>query len=320
MDAEVPTEMKVKLTIWALGALFLSGSASFGQLGGSLSLECPAALTDVVGLRLPGTWGNEDGRSVKVEIRQTTSIGGVYPPCPDTGMGDPLNPLIADIHMGEGVVLLDGEEDSGKFSKVIYTTDINGTLIFARVYDEPSPQESTYYLDSSKLFVPTSRPPTTIYFSFDSSAWNLISTSAPDVDTDGDGMPDQWELGAGLSPVNIDTDGDGWDDHFEVLHQAYLNPTNRDFIGLSVQGPIVTGSAPVELDPYTVSWQSVPGTWYRLEYHENQVDAEAYQESWVHQAETNQTMMEMDIDAWIRRPETTTGFFRVWAMPYYTSD
>jgi len=61
--------------------------------------------------------------------------------------------------------------------------------------------------------------------------WPVLKAGAPPVDTDGDGMPDDWEIAHGLNPkdpsdANLDSDGDGY-----TNLEEYLNGTDpRQFV------------------------------------------------------------------------------------------
>jgi hypothetical protein len=92
----------------------------------------------------------------------------------------------------------------------------------------------------------------------------------PNFDNDGDGLLDNWELAYGLNPQSSagingaggDPDNDGHTNGQEQL--AGTNP--RD--GASVLRVSLT---PVDSGFYRVSWPSVPGKSYQLEYAENQI-------------------------------------------------
>ena len=147
----------------------------------------------------------------------------------------------------------------------------------------------------------------------------MISTSAPDVDSDGDGIPDTLENEVlGTDPNKADTDGDGWDDLFEVLHGPPLSPTEPTPIHVYIHGPAVAQEPPVVSDPYALSWWTIPGLWYRLEYRESAVDESQYVEVDVFQASDDELIV--DVDDWIRQPGIGTGFFRVLGLPYFDPD
>ncbi len=84
---------------------------------------------------------------------------------------------------------------------------------------------------------------------------------APVLDSDGDGIPDSYELAQGLNPVSagdagVDADGDGWTNLQEYL--AGTNPHNsRDALRITS----IT-RAPVDVQ---INFTSVPGKSYRIE-------------------------------------------------------
>ncbi len=100
--------------------------------------------------------------------------------------------------------------------------------------------------------------------------WSLISgtgtsgTRTPQylggIDTDGDGIPDGWELFYGLNrnvaDATLDTDGDGLDNLREfIAHTNPLSPNSTLRI-TAVQKPGAT--------TYGLTWQSVAGLTYRI--------------------------------------------------------
>jgi type VI protein secretion system component Hcp len=102
------------------------------------------------------------------------------------------------------------------------------------------------------------------------ASWNILTntgqkgTRPPTFlgghDSDGDGMPDGWELFYGLNPsandANLDPDGDGMSNRKEYI--AHTNPLLAQSV-LRVEGIQLAGGE------YLIMWQSVPGLIYRVE-------------------------------------------------------
>jgi hypothetical protein len=92
----------------------------------------------------------------------------------------------------------------------------------------------------------------------------------PNFDNDGDGLLDNWELAYGLNPQSSagingaagDPDNDGQTNSQEQL--AGTNPRDTGSV-------LRLSLTPVDSGFYRVSWQSVPGKSYQLEYAENDI-------------------------------------------------
>lgn len=89
----------------------------------------------------------------------------------------------------------------------------------------------------------------------------VITISSPEVDADGDGLPDAWELVHFGSTTNADQttdqDGDGFIDLHEFL--AGTSPTNDQSML-----EIVTESSPVQAAGVVIRWASEPGKLYQI--------------------------------------------------------
>jgi len=92
----------------------------------------------------------------------------------------------------------------------------------------------------------------------------------PNFDNDGDGLLDNWELAYGLDPNNPnnlngstgDPDHDGHSNSQEQI--AGTDPRDANSV-------LRLSLAPVDRGFYRVSWPTVPGKSYQLEYAENQI-------------------------------------------------
>jgi hypothetical protein len=290
----------------AAGVAILLASAGLAGAqvpAGSLTVENQTALTDVIGRTLPGTWGFPDA-AVRVEIRKTVS-GGMPPPNPATGEGEPEN-LVQASCMGKGIL----GSNPGRFSEV-FTNRLGSGSFYARVYDQPAAGGSLYYRDSTAFTDDGAAQ--YAYPNFAGSPWNLVNTNEFAYgDSDGDGVPDALESTLGLDPGNPDTDGDGYPDLFELLYADYLNPTEPDApFEVAIDLP-----APAESDPYIVSWDTipVPGMEYRLEYTDALPFEEEFTET-IWSGTATDTQLIVDVDEWVRTNSLFKGFFRVWAGP-----
>ena len=296
---------------WTMGiaALLASALGAAAQLGGSLTVESAVALRDAAGRVLPGNFGYP-GSAARVDVRKTSASGEIMPPDPSTGEGDEgQNPLARQTYVGANVL----GTNSGRFSET-FNQRLGLGDFFARAYDRPTAGDSLYYLDSAPF--QDDGTSTEVYPDFSQSAWKLIASGQPDLDSDGDGIPDEMENEVlGTNPANADSDGDGFGDAFEVVHSDYMNPMEGDppFV-VQINAP--AQEVPEEGGPHTVTWMPVPvpGLRYQLEYTDALPFAEEYTETVWSGTSTNAEFV-VDVDAWVAQEGVAAGFFRVWAMP-----
>ncbi len=90
-----------------------------------------------------------------------------------------------------------------------------------------------------------------------------LNVTAPP-DSNGNGLPDYWETAYGISDPNADADGDGQSNLAE--YYAGTNPTNA----ASVLKLLSIDWSPE--DPFSLTWSSVGGTRYRVQYSEGDVN------------------------------------------------
>ena len=295
-------EMKTKLNLnvfrVAAAGFWLAAGVARGQLGISLTVYNSTPVTNALGRTLAGTGETSNGAS-RVEIRQLGP--GIQPPNPDTHEGnDAANPWVRTSYLGYGVL----GANPGRFSEEFRDRLPSGSY-FARVYDAGFPAEALYYADTSPFAAPDE-----MVSSVDVVFGPLkLVNGDEDVDTDGDGIPDAMENErTGTIPSEWDSDKDGWDDRFEVLNDA-LDPNDSTPIIVEITPP-----QPEILPPlgHSVSWWTIPGVAYRLEFHPDQVDATNYVEVLSGPAPGTNAVEDVD---WVL-DESPTGFFRVKAFPY----
>lgn len=288
----------------AAAVFLLAAGVARGQLGVSVTVNNPTPVTNALGRNLPGNNGNPSG-AARVEIRQWG--GGIVKPDPDTHLGDDaLNPPAGEpTYMGHDVL----GDNPGRFSKEFDRSALAAGPYFARVYDADAPRDAIYYADSASFSVPADPNDTTIDVVFGPLRW--VFTGEVDGDDDGDGIPNAMENEVTqTNPNNGDHDEDGWDDRFEVLTDQ-LDPKESTPILVELHAP-----QPESLPPlgHSVSWWTIPGVAYRLEFHPTQVDAagEDYVDVWADPAPGAEKVEDVD---WVME-ESPAGFFRVKAFPY----
>lgn len=277
------------------------------QVGISLAIGNTVAATDALGRILPGSDGNPDG-SCRVEIRQIF-VGGIL--APTDALLDTYNPLMTNSHLGRGVI----GDLTGLYAETFLDRSVLATnkSYYARVFDRPPAQTPLYYADTPPFSLPpTSEPSVNAEF----GPLKRVDGTDPDPDTDSDGIPDVIETEIiGTSIYDEDSDEDGWDDLFEYLYGSPMDPNDYVPLTIDVRAPEFAGEPPVPVTPYTVSWWSLPGMWYQLEYHPDTVDAGDYEVIDTYRAAADE--LAVDVDGWVNQEFQRTGFFRVWALPDY---
>lgn len=279
--------------VLCVAALVLTANA---QILLDLHVGNQSPVTNALGQTLPGTGGYPD-QACKVEIRQVGS--GILPPDQTTGEGHPNNPLLRDSYMGHNAA----GTDPGMFSETFSNRLTNGVAYFARVFDAPLPANAFYYADSVSFTNPVAPGENDIDVVF--QPFRLVSTSLPDEDADGDGIPNTMESEVtGTSPSRWDTDGDGFSDLYELTHADYLRAKDADPIDIWLHTPQTAG------ETNFISWWTVPGLAYRLEFNSQRPDSASYTNIWNGVAPG--TEIEIDVEDWVSDP---MGFFRVIAEP-----
>ncbi|HRV31748.1 MAG TPA: hypothetical protein P5169_08540, partial [Kiritimatiellia bacterium] len=270
----------------------------------SVSVGNDVPVKDQIGRVLPGV-NNFSNSSSLVEIRQTTPLGVIIAPDPDTGAGHPANPLMANSYIGKDAIF------PGFFSETFTNRLCPTNLYFARVFDNPQADKAIYYADTAP-FEGTSNDVANIIVTF--GAWKLRSTGEPDIDSDGDGIPDAMEMEMGLDPSVADTDGDGYDDLFEVLNGLYLQPSDPDpSLTIALTREVAPEGNP-QL-PAILSWDTipVPAMEYVVQFRPIWEDEEAFSNIW--SGVYTDERIELDVQEWLDESGFERGFFRV-RVPY----
>jgi len=286
--------------VWGIG--WFPSSAPAQIISVSVGNDVP--VKDQIGRVLPGV-NNFSNSSSLVEIRQTTPLGVIIAPDPDTGAGHPANPLMANSYIGKDAIF------PGFFSETFTNRLCPTNLYFARVFDNPQADKAIYYADTAP-FEGTSNDVANIIVTF--GAWKLRSTGEPDIDSDGDGIPDAMEMEMGLDPSVADTDGDGYDDLFEVLNGLYLQPSDPDpSLTIALTREVAPEGNP-QL-PAILSWDTipVPAMEYVVQFRPIWEDEEAFSNIW--SGVYTDERIELDVQEWLDDPSFERGFFRV-RIPY----
>ena len=218
------------------------------------------------------------------------------------------NPLLTTSSVGSGVIR--PARGRGRFAACVCGLATTNAYV-VRLFDGPTPEESVAYCDSLPFTYgdDATRTVTNVLF----TTWKTLD-GAELADTDGDGLVDIAETSLAFTdPDDWDTDGDGFSDGFEHTHgmdplQSYelvirLTATPVDESLLDADSP------PVHL--YDVTWASVSGLTYNLEYLDDML---APEENWTGITNVTATGTEtaVPVDEWYL--DNPSGFFRVWTV------
>lgn len=201
---------------------------------------------------------SESAGRCRVELR-TMTTGVILPPTVD-GEAHPYNPLVSPASVG-GMGQNAARSDSGIFCMVFPHRLPAGVRIFARVYNAPTVEAASFYVDSAPAVVPTS-----------ATSMRLTFGEPRPMDTrdiDADGLINSWEKSLGTADrLTPDYDGDGITDLNEMLAGTEANNADSLLAIRSVHREsesMARTSGTGRYHPLRVRFQSVPGRSYQLE-------------------------------------------------------
>lgn len=245
------------------------------------------------------------------------------------GASSPYNPLVTESNQYNpqapigtvpadsigGVGMNAAEANSGLFCLVFPKRPATGLRIFARAYNAPTPAEATFYADSDVVEVSSNA--SSLVFTF-----GALQALNPDADSDNDGLNDSWEALLGIDDrLTPDYDDDGMSDLHEMwAGTAPDDPDSKLEFTLVKSEPStqVLGEGEEPPRQVRVSWQSVPGKKYQIQYVPALVDADGAAPDFVTvpvlgDADGIVTAGEgqYEMDLWIDVGDRFTGTFRV---------
>lgn len=202
------------------------------------------AMYDEHGQLLAGT-AHEPGALVQILAAPL----GSYPPATN-GLPHTNNAVLAEARIGDGT-----DPELGPMGVAAGSVNINRyepTVIFARIFNRATPEESTFYADS-----PLYTNSTTAYAVFKIAA-SPTELPVDGGDDDGDGLNNSWERSLGSEMASPDSDGDGVGDGDEFRAGTGLHDENSFLAMVQV--------APQDNGHLLVHWDAVPGKTYQLQF------------------------------------------------------
>jgi hypothetical protein len=179
----------------------------------------------------PGTteFGIPFAKGALVQIYLSTD-NHIYPPSA-SGQPHANNVLLAETHIGIG--MSPKMDRPARFAFPLCPRPGGNAKVFARVFNQSSIEESSFYGDST-LFTVLSWKRQPIFVDIASTDQPLDAS-----DADGDGLNNSWEQSIGTDPGEADTDGDSVSDaqeHFAGT-DALDSESYLQISGLNILGP-----------------------------------------------------------------------------------
>lgn len=244
-----------------------------------------------------------------IEFRAMYWVGNEWKAyAPESSWVDTRNPLLATSSVGAGVI--PSARGRGRFAACVCGLETTNAYV-VRIFDGPTPEESVAYCDSRPFTyaADATRTVTNVLF----RTWKALDGSDL-ADTDGDGLVDLAETTHSMTATNKwDTDGDGFSDGFEYTHG--MDPLNSYELAIRLTAtPVDESLLDADAPPmhlYDVTWASVSGLTYNLEYVGDMLEPE---EDWIGITNVTATDTEtaVPVDEWYL--DNPSGFFRVWTV------
>lgn len=235
--------MKAHAIRLVLGFVSWGGLASGAELNVPLHFGMSQGVLDENQHLLEGT-ATMPGALIQI----LGAANGVYPPS-DDGSPDLNNPVLMEVHIGEGI-----DPSVGSLGKAAGSVMINryqsGGMV-ARIFNRPTREDASFYTDS-QIYTNS----TTTYGIFMIVATQTDQPIDRD-DDDGDSLVNSWEKSLGTDPNNMDSDGDGVGDYQETLAGTSALDSG-DYLAMVEMIPLAGGALRVE-------WDAVPGKSYQLQ-------------------------------------------------------
>ena len=209
----------------------------------------PDAIQDEFGKNLEGDALDPTGD--RVEILRITGTGPISPPNMDGSPG-PDSEIIDQGVSRIGNLVAEGLHNAGMFAVAIASNQPPpGTKLCVRVFNADTTAGASFYGDSAPFTVSSTR---NVYLV------NIDRTDKPldPGDDDGDGVNNSYEKSYGSNSASDDSDGDGMSDLDEHLAGTDLTDPGR-YLKIEQIAPSLG-------DAMAVTWQSVSGRCYQVEY------------------------------------------------------